>query len=367
MIHVMVRERDAEAQATEPITSGSVGLEVGFRFSEDWDGMGKAVIFKGSGTAVDAALSGSSCTVPHEVLALAGGHLKIGVYGTKNEGQVVTPTIWADAGPVLEGAEPSELDTTPATESLVQQLLEAAEAAQTLAQSVRDDADAGEFDGAKGDKGDKGDRGEAGSSGAGVASGGSEGQYLRKKSGADYDTEWTGEPLTRLDAELAALCPKKRKSGFTWNLGHQINSSGGYAANDLWACTVKKQGSPGAVVQNLSAARDANNKSFYLHLNEYSGDTWLRRNTINSGAYRALGSDADGYRLNFGYGSGQSAPNMDAATLETYFGVRIVDKPGAADVGAIAAPAGPGSGDFLCWNGSAWAATTLAAWQGGSY
>lgn len=39
----------------------------------------------------------------------------------------------------------------------------------------------------------------------------------------------------------------------------------------------------------------------------------------------------------------------------------------AADVGAIAAPSSPATGDFLCWNGSAWAATTLAAWQAGSY
>ena len=33
----------------------------------------------------------------------------------------------------------------------------------------------------------------------------------------------------------------------------------------------------------------------------------------------------------------------------------------------IPAPASPTTGDFLCWNGSAWVATTLSAWQGGSY
>ena len=30
-------------------------------------------------------------------------------------------------------------------------------------------------------------------------------------------------------------------------------------------------------------------------------------------------------------------------------------------------PASPSIGDFLCWNGSNWAATTLSAWQGGNY
>ncbi len=39
----------------------------------------------------------------------------------------------------------------------------------------------------------------------------------------------------------------------------------------------------------------------------------------------------------------------------------------AGDVGAIAAPASPSSGDFLVYNGSAWAAQSLSVWQGGSF
>ena len=157
MIHVNVRQRDAAAHATEPITSGSVGLAVSFRFSEDWTGLAKAALFKGSGTAVDVALTGSECTVPHEVLQSAGGHLKIGVYGTGNQGQRVTPTVWADAGQIFEGAAPSEVTPTPATQSLVQQALEAAETAveaaesvEAIAQGLRDDADSGAFDGEDG-------------------------------------------------------------------------------------------------------------------------------------------------------------------------------------------------------------------------
>ncbi len=151
MIHVIVRERDATAQATEPITSGSVGLDCRFRFSEDWEGLGKVAIFQGSMQIIDVALVGQeSCVVPHEVLERALGHLKIGVYGTGDQGQRVTPTVWADAGRILPGVEPSEIEPTPATQSLVQQILEAAENAEEIAQGVRDDADAGEFDGADG-------------------------------------------------------------------------------------------------------------------------------------------------------------------------------------------------------------------------
>lgn len=153
MIYLSVRDRDAAAQATEPITSGSVGMRVGFSFSESWDGLAKIAVFRGAGQSVDVALTGSSCELPHEVLQSAGGHLKIGVYGIGDEGQKVTPTVWADAGSIVEGAEPSEIEPTPATESLVQQILEAAEEARDIAQSVRDDADAGEFDGQNGEDG----------------------------------------------------------------------------------------------------------------------------------------------------------------------------------------------------------------------
>ena len=165
MIFVNVRQRDACAQATEPITAGSVGLELCFGFSEDWRELGKTAVFRGSGLQVDAALMTDRCQVPHEVLTRAGGHLKIGVYGSGENGQRVTPTVWADAGEILEGAQPSGIEETPATESLVQQLLAAAQQAREIAQSVRDDADAGEFDGAPGPQGPKGATGPQGPKG----------------------------------------------------------------------------------------------------------------------------------------------------------------------------------------------------------
>lgn len=168
MIHVTIRERDASAKATEPITSGSVGLPVRFRFSDDWEGLGRTAVFSGSGQTVDMAVTENGCVVPHEVLRHAGGRLKIGVYGTGENGSRVTPTVWANAGVILPGAEPSEIEPTPATQSLVQQILEAAEAAQEMAQSVRDDADAGAFDGLDGATGPAGRDGTAGLNGSSI-------------------------------------------------------------------------------------------------------------------------------------------------------------------------------------------------------
>ena len=58
------------------------------------------------------------------------------------------------------GTEPAE-----PTPDVVQQIMLAANAAEKLAQSVRDDADVGKLTGAKGDKGDIGPRGEKGDKG----------------------------------------------------------------------------------------------------------------------------------------------------------------------------------------------------------
>ncbi len=160
MIYVIARERDAAAQATEPITRGSVGLCVNFSFSEDWDDLAKVAVFRGSGVSVDVALLEDSCTVPPEVLTQPGSTLTIGVYGTDGAGTVVIPTVYAEAGQIKRGAEPSGIEPTPQTQPLIDQLLAAAQAARNaadeaerLAQSVRDDADNGEFDGDNGDDG----------------------------------------------------------------------------------------------------------------------------------------------------------------------------------------------------------------------
>lgn len=48
-------------------------------------------------------------------------------------------------------------------------------------------------------------------------------------------------------------------------------------------------------------------------------------------------------------------------------GDHVHPMPTAANVGAIALPVSPSSGDFLVYNGSAWVAQSLSTWQGGNY
>lgn len=47
--------------------------------------------------------------------------------------------------------------------------------------------------GIPGERGEKGDKGDPGATGAGIASGGTTGQVLAKKSNSDYDTEWVNQ------------------------------------------------------------------------------------------------------------------------------------------------------------------------------
>lgn len=150
MITFTANRRCAHCNSDDEITTGSVGIPVKFNLSSDWDGLAKIAVFIGSGVTVDVALTEDSCTVPPEVLTRPGDVLTIGLYGTDSSADLVIPTVYAEAGRIHRGAAPSGIDPDPPTPSLIDQLLEAAEGAQALAQGVRDDADAGEFDGEDG-------------------------------------------------------------------------------------------------------------------------------------------------------------------------------------------------------------------------
>lgn len=140
----------------ELITSGSVNVHrVLFEFSEEWAGLTRTAIFR-AGTESRSVLLGddNETVIPWEVLVKPHVHLSCGVYGTKN-GDTVLPTIWADMGNIWHGAEPA---------------------------------------GEPGQPGERGEQGPPGDPGVGIPEGGTAGQYLRKRSDADYDAEWADAP-----------------------------------------------------------------------------------------------------------------------------------------------------------------------------
>ncbi len=96
-----------------PLSADTVGLDCSFEFSDEWNGLTKTAVFEGSGVTKDVILLESTVDVPPEVLAEAGGELRIGVYGMDGDGNIVIPTMYVTAGAILESADP---DKDPSTD-----------------------------------------------------------------------------------------------------------------------------------------------------------------------------------------------------------------------------------------------------------
>ena len=140
MIHIVASSRRARAHSSEPITTGSVGIPVKVSLSDDFDGLQSVVVFSAGAVSRDVAVLGQAITVPHECLTVANVPLAVGVYGALADGTVVIPTVWADAGMVVQGTVPSEAvpsDPTPSWPAQVQEWAEDAhDTAERLAQEV---------------------------------------------------------------------------------------------------------------------------------------------------------------------------------------------------------------------------------------
>lgn len=151
MIIFNARGRAACCEVTEPITTGSVGMPVEFRFDDAWDGLSKTAIFTGSGVSVDQVIGADNAlVVPWECLADEGGTLIIGVTGTRNSGEIVIPTVLARAGVILKGAALSGVDPHDPTPSWAVQVQEEASEALVKATAVEEAAARGDFDGEDG-------------------------------------------------------------------------------------------------------------------------------------------------------------------------------------------------------------------------
>ncbi len=150
MIRVSVSRADATVTETETLTAGRVGLECGFAFSTEWDGLLKIAVFEGAETIEVALGRATVAVVPPECMATPGYALRVGVYGLSPANAIVIPTVWAKAGKIKDSAAPDDESFAPATPELVAQILGASQDAIEIARSVQERANNGEFDGTDG-------------------------------------------------------------------------------------------------------------------------------------------------------------------------------------------------------------------------
>lgn len=144
------------ASRRELLVEGAVNVNiVQFVFSSDWDGLTKTAVFQAGSDKYSVLLDESNeAPIPWEVLQNPRRTLYAGVYGTNGE-SLVLPTIWTSLGIIQEGANPGQ-DTQPPTPDVYSQILQVAKDAEDVAQSVRDDADSGKFNGEQGPTGPQG-------------------------------------------------------------------------------------------------------------------------------------------------------------------------------------------------------------------
>ncbi len=151
----------------ELLTTGMVqAVPVRFRFSPQWAALDRTAVFTAGTVSVSCLLGDDNqCFIPWECLTRAGEYLRVGVYGTRGE-KMVLPTVSCLLGPICTGTQPEENTPTEATPTLVQSLLTKAEAAVSVADALRTDADAGLFNGRDGKDGTNGKDGKDGQNGA---------------------------------------------------------------------------------------------------------------------------------------------------------------------------------------------------------
>ena len=151
----------------ELLTTGMVqAIPVRFRFSPQWAALDRTAVFTAGTVSVSCLLGeDNQCFIPWECLTRAGEYLHVGVYGTRGE-KMVLPTVSCLLGPICTGTQPEENTPTEATPTLVQSLLTKAEAAVSVADALRTDADVGLFNGRDGKDGTNGKDGKDGQNGA---------------------------------------------------------------------------------------------------------------------------------------------------------------------------------------------------------
>ncbi len=163
LIKAKITDQTLEFTLKPMIASGGVNEDViEFEFDELWDGFDTvAVFYRSKRDVFHKKIVDNRCTVPSEVLR-AQGVFYVGVMGVKDSVTRTTNVLRYEIehGAITAGVEPPE-----PTPSIYEQILKTVKSTEQIAQSVRDDADAGMFDGAPGPKGDPGEKGETGAPG----------------------------------------------------------------------------------------------------------------------------------------------------------------------------------------------------------
>lgn len=140
-IKISVTGNTAAVTCLTPVTAGTVGMPVEFTFDESWAGLTKTAVFRVGERTMDCLGLELQTVVPWELLRRPGCHLFAGVYGCNQDGSLQIPTVWADLGVILPGADPTGDVSADPSLPVWKQALEGVERSANRVTSIDKNAD----------------------------------------------------------------------------------------------------------------------------------------------------------------------------------------------------------------------------------
>ena len=161
----------ATARKVGPLTAGMVGVPVVFSFSPEWQELNLLAVFRAGEEKKDNEIKEGRSVIPAQVLTQPGQMLCIGVEGRSKDGALVIPTVWAEVGRILDGAQAANDPALAPTPTQFERFMAGLEQVdEKLEDALKQARDTGEFDGPAGPQGEKGDRGDPGLDGSSIVS-----------------------------------------------------------------------------------------------------------------------------------------------------------------------------------------------------
>ena len=133
---IKISGTSVEVSDLQTVTSGMVGATVGIEYDSTWDGLNKQVVFKTSLRTINAV----GATIPHELLQISGSVLRVGVYGYTEDGTIVIPTVYANLGRIMPGADPEGDEAAKPTNPIWMDAVNTAENADGKAEAALESA-----------------------------------------------------------------------------------------------------------------------------------------------------------------------------------------------------------------------------------
>lgn len=149
-----IQKNQLQIRNNTPLIQGTVGATLQAAFSEDWEPLSIVAVFSSGSTRRDVVVGENEIVIPWELFSEADHDLFLNFHGSDEAGQIVLRSNIVSLGRILPSNAPSGQEPDAPSPSRADQIQALAEQAVRTAQSVRDDADNGVFDGEKGEPGE---------------------------------------------------------------------------------------------------------------------------------------------------------------------------------------------------------------------